>query len=117
MLSSSKSELIQIIREKKKHKDYLNLVNSKIKKLRIKLIIYFILIFSLGLFFFYYVSSFCSVYRNSQKYWFIGCLESFLIDLLIAVIICILLAIFRYLAILYKIKCLYIVVTIIKKFL
>ena len=117
MLSSSKSELIQIIREKKKHKDYMNLINSKIKKLRIKLIIYFILIFSLGLFFFYYVSSFCSVYRNSQKYWFIGCLESFLIDLLVTVIICILLAIFRYLAIMYKIKCLYIVVTIIKKFL
>ena len=108
MLSTSKSELIKIIREKKNEKDYIKLINQKLKKLRIKLIIYFILVFLLGLCFFYYVAAFCAVYRNSQKYWFIGCITSFALDSLTAIIICLILAAFRYIAIIKKIKCLYI---------
>ena len=99
MLSNSKSELKQLIREKRQNKNYMNLINIKLRKLRIKLIIYFILVFSLGLLFLYCVSSFCSVYRNSQKYWFIGCLESFGMDSIVAIIACIFLSLFRYLTI------------------
>ena len=117
MLSTSKSELMQIIREKKKEKNYIELINNKLKKLKIKLIIYFILLFSFGLFFFYYVAAFCAVYRYSQKYWFIGCLESFAIDLIVAIILCVILATFRYLAIKKNIKCLYVLGNFINTFL
>ena len=86
-------------------------------KLRKKLIIYFILVFLLGLLFLYYVSAFCSVYRYSQKYWFLGCLESFAIDSLVSVIICIFLALFRFIAIKKHIKCLYVFANIISIFL
>ena len=89
MLSNSKSELLKLIREKNKKDNYMRLINIKLRKLSIKLIIYFILVFLLGLLFLYYVSAFCSVYRYSQKYWFLGCLESFGIDSLVSVIICI----------------------------
>ena len=67
--------------------------------------------------FLYYVSAFCAVYRNSQIYWFIGCLESFGIDSFVAVAICFLLTLFRYIAIKKRIKCFYILANIISTFL
>ena len=117
MLSNSKSELMKIIREQSKNKDYLLLIDAKLRKLRNKLIVYFILIFSLGLIFSYYVSAFCSVYIYSQKYWFYGCLESFAIDSIVAVIICIFLAIMRFMALKKRIKYFYTISSIISIFL
>ena len=117
MLSNSKSELKKIIREKRNNSNYIFLINMKLGKLRKKLIVYFIIWFTLGLLFIYYVTAFCSVYRNSQKYWFIGCLESFGIDSAIAIAICIFLAIFRYIAIYRKIKCFYCLANFISNFL
>ena len=116
-LSSSKSELSAIIRRKKGNANYLHIINIALKKLRNKLIIYFFLVFCLGALFLYYVCAFCSVYHYSQKYWFIGCVESFLIDSLIAIIICIFLSLFRYLSIKRHIKYLYILTNIISAFL
>ena len=117
MLSDSKSELIKVIRNKSKFNDYLNIINKELSKLSKKLIVYFILVFLFELFFLYYITIFCAVYRFSQKYWFLGCLESFGIDLLSAFIICIFLALLRYISIKRKIKCLYIFTNIINTFL
>ena len=117
MLSNSKSELMQVIREKIKTDNYIDIINIKLGKLKKKLIVYFIFGFLLGLLFLYYVSAFCSVYRFSQKYWFIGCLESFGIDSLVAIILCIFLALFRYISIKKQVKCLYILSNIISTFL
>ena len=107
MLSNSKSELLQIIRYRKKQKNFIFLVNNKLRKLSCKLFIYFVLTFLFGLFFLYYVSSFCAVYSHSQKYWFIGCLESFAIDSLVSYIVCILISTLRCIAIYKRVKCLY----------
>ena len=117
ILSNSKSELVNLIRQKRNNKNYIYIVNIKLKKIRNKLIMYFILAFLLGTLFLYYVCSFCSVYRYSQKYWFIGCLESFCMDFLVAVIVCIFLALFRYIAIKRHLKCLYAIANIISNFL
>ena len=117
ILSNSKNELILLIRKKRENKNYLHFINIKLKKLRNKLIVYFILVFILGLLFLYYVTAFCSVYYYSQKYWFIGCLESFGMDFLNAIFICIFLALFRYLSIKKHIKCFYILPNIISTFL
>ena len=88
----------------------------KLNKLRRKLIIYFVLVFLLGSFFLYYVTSFCAVYKHSQKYWFYGCLESFVIDTITCFLVCIILSLLRFIAIHKKIKCLYVVANIINKF-
>ena len=117
MLSNSKNELMKVIREKRGDKNYSYLIEIKLRKLRKKLFAYFIFVFILGLLFLYYVSTFCAVYRHSQLYWFIGCLESFGIDSLVAIIICILLALLRYISIKSGIKCLYILANIIGTFL
>ena len=117
MLSSSKSELDHVIKNKGKYNNYANIINNKLSKLSKKIAIYFILIYLLGTFFLYYVVVFCSVYRNSQKYWFLGCLESFGMDSLIGLISCIFLAFFRYISIKKHIKCFYILANILSTFL
>ena len=113
MLSNSKSELMKVIKDKEKYKNYARIINVKLNKLRKKLIIYYILVFLLGSFFLYYVTAFCAVYRYSQKYWFIGCLESFGMDTLVSIIVCIFIALFRYISIKKQIKFFYILANII----
>ena len=117
MLSNSKSELMQIIIERNSYKNYLNLIKIKLDKLRRKLIIYFILVHILELFFLYFVTAFCAVYRNSQKYWFFGCIESFGMDSLVALVVCVVLALFRFISIKKRIKCFYVLANIISIFL
>ena len=117
MLSSSKSELVHVIKDKRKYDNYVNIINNKLSKLSKKLILYFIIVYLLGTFFLYYVVVFCSVYRNSQKYWFIGCIESFGMDSLVGLISCIFLAFFRYISIKKHIKCFYILANILSTFL
>ena len=116
MLSNSKSELIRVIKERKRYNNYMDVINVKLEKLRKKLIIYFVLVFLLEIFFLYYVTAFCAVYRNSQNYWFIGCLESFVMDSLVSLIICIFLSLLRYISIRKKIKCCFIISNIISTF-
>ena len=117
MLSNSKNELMKIIREHSKDKNYINLINSKLRKLKIKLIFYFIILFSLGLIFLYYISAFCAVYRYSQKFWFYGCLESFGIDSVVSIFGCLFLAFLRFLSIKKKIKFFYSLANFISTFL
>ena len=117
MLSSSKSELMKIIIQHKNIKKYIHLINIVLIKLRKKLIAYFILIIILGIFFLYYATTFCAVYYNSQKYWIFGCIQSFGLDSLSALIICIFITSFRYLAIKKRIKYLSFLLNIINTFL
>ena len=106
-LSNNKDELKKLIREKRNNKNYRSLIKSKLKILKHKLIGYFIIVFILGLFFSYYVTSFCAVYRYSQKYLFFGFFESFVLDSLISIITSMILTLLRYCSIKKKIKCIY----------
>ena len=108
---------MKLMLENSKNKEYLNLINEKLKKLKLKLIIYFILIFILGLLFLYYVSAFCAVYRYSQKYWFYGFLESFGMDFMVAFVTCLILSLLRFIAIRKKKKFLLVLYNIIGIFL
>jgi len=114
MLSNSKSELTRVIRNKRKDNNYIFFINNKLGKLRKKLIVYFILVFLLDLIFLYYVSVFCAVYHYSQKYWFFGFLESFGLDSLVAIFLCVFIALFRYIAIKARIKYFYTLANIIR---
>ena len=116
MLSNSKSELTRAIRRRKRYNNYSNIINIKLSKLRKKVIVYFILVFLLGIILLYYVTAFCAIYRNSQKYWFFGFLESFCIDSLVSIIVCIFLAFLRYISIIRKIKYCYVLANLISIF-
>ena len=64
-LSLSETSILELKKEKKR-----KALNNKLqhieKCLKIKLIIYFVLGFSLMLFFWYFISTFCAVYSNTQ---------------------------------------------------
>ena len=107
ILINSKSDIVNTIRNRTYKMEYLRQVNSKLKKLRNKLIVYYIILIVLGTGFLYYVSAFCAVYRNTQKYWLIGCLETFIMDFLCLFGICLFLSLFRYISLQRRIKCLY----------
>ena len=113
MLSNSKNELTEVINNRKRYDNYIDIIDKKLSKLRKKLIAYFILLFLLNIFFSYYVTVFCAVYRNSQKYWFYGCLESFAMDTLISLIGCILVSFLRFISIRKRIKCCFVLSNII----
>ena len=117
MFSNSKNELMRVIRRNSSFNNYINIINIKLAKLRKKLIIYFILVFLFSSFFLYYVSVFCAVYKYSQKYWFLGCLESFGIDFLVALLGSFLIGLLRYISIKNHMKCLYIFANILNIFL
>ena len=113
ILSNSKNELTEVINNRKRYDNYIDIIDKKLSKLRKKLIAYFILLFLLNIFFSYYVTVFCAVYRNSQKYWFYGCLESFAMDTLISLIGCILVSFLRFISIRKRIKCCFVLSNII----
>ena len=107
ILSNSKSELIKLILAKPKPNNYEMIINMKINKLRVKLAFYYILVFSLGIFFLYYVTAFCAVYKYSQKYLALGFLESFAIDTLVSIAACAFMSLFRYISLKTNIKYFY----------
>ena len=107
MLSSSKKQLLNIIKEREDKKEYLLAIEKELKKFRNKIIFYFIIIFILGLFFSYYVAAFCAVYQNSQSFWLIGCLESCALDFITPFLICIILSTLRYCGLNKRNKCVY----------
>ena len=117
ILSSSKSELMKLIIGLKNVNNFINVLNIILLRLRKKLIAYFILIIILGLFFWYYVTAFCAVYHNSQKFWIFGCVQSFALDFLTSLIICIFITLLRYVSIKKRIKYLYFLSSIISTFL
>ena len=53
-----------------------------IKKIRIKLIVFLIIFFLVSIFYWYFISSFCAVYNNTQKMYLIDCALSFVFFLI-----------------------------------
>ena len=107
MLSSSKKQLLKIIKEKDDKKEFLMALGIELAKFKRKIICYFIIVFILSIFFSYYVSAFCAVYQNSQTFWLIGCLESCALDFVTPFIICLILSTLRYIGLKRRSKCAY----------
>ena len=107
MLSSSKKQLLNIIKEKDDKKEFLIALGIELSKFKRKIIWYFIIVFILGIFFCYYVSAFCAVYQHSQSFWLIGCLESCALDFVTPFFICLILSTLRYLGLKRRNKCTY----------
>ena len=112
MITNNKVELKQILIGKINNnniniKYYTHLIRMKLEKLSNKLIVYFIIVIIFGLFFLYYVTAFCAVYRYSQKYIFTGFLISFCLDIIFSIAICLFISFLRFTSIKMKAKCLY----------
>ena len=66
-----------------------------IKGMKIKLIIFFVLIFIISAFYWYFISAFCAVYKNTQGIYIIDCVISFLFYLVDPFIVYALFALLR----------------------
>ena len=69
----------ELIKEKKIN---INQIQSKMRYLKFKIIIFFIFAFCLFLFFWYLISAFCSVYENTQRIFIIDSISSFVMELI-----------------------------------
>ena len=99
-----------------KRKQILMKVYEINKKLKIKIIIFFIIEFSVILFFFYFVTAFCEVYKESQISWITDSLISFLLSFPIELGIALLIAVLYKISIQKKCKWLYKIVMIFYNF-
>ena len=81
MLSLSQKQIL-IIKHEKKYLNAKKTSNSILKCLKIKLAIFFILSTFLMLFFWYFISCFCSVYKNTQKILITDTLISFSLSMI-----------------------------------
>ena len=87
--------------------EILKKINDISKKLKIKIMIYFICEFSLILFFYYFVTAFCEVYNKTQISWIIDFLLSYLLSFATEIFLAWVLALLYVLSIRYKLKFLY----------
>lgn len=104
LLSNSKKQLTDIIKTEKDKGEFRNKARRILKRLKKKLIFYFLTNFILMIFFWYYVSA---VYHDTQISWLTGGLTSFGISLCVPFLICLLFSSIRVLAIKYQHKMLY----------
>ena len=82
-------------------------VNSIYSCMKIKNIIFIICELLLMSFFFYFITSFCSVYKNTQVSWLLDWVTSFLLSVLLELVISLLIASLYISSITYKIELLY----------
>ena len=82
-LSLTEKDIVKIkVKVEEEKKDLNEVVKSTEKCLKIKLLIFFVLNFLFILFFWFYLSSFCAVYRNTQIHLFKDVSLSFALSLL-----------------------------------
>ena len=82
-------------------------VLEEFKKLKIKLIFYIIIEFLLILFFFYFVTAFCEVYRNTQASWVFDSAVSFILSILFELSISLFISSLYLTSVKYQIKFIY----------
>ena len=120
-LSQSRDTIIKIFRTQdnllKKDKTYKvddetkikisNEIEKILKCLKIKIICFVIFELLLSLFFFYYVTAFCHVYKSTQTSWLLDSLSSYIISFFITLILSLILAMLYKISVNYKINILY----------
>ena len=104
-----------ITKEIKNVNNYYKLYLKLIYFFRIKITIFFILLFLVGLFCTYYLFIFCSIYKRIQKELFINYIVGSVWSLGFTIVICLMITIARFFALKKKIKRLYIISSYIDK--
>ena len=92
------------LEEKDKLKE---LSNRKYKKFNIKIIIFYVLLIALNIFYIYYISIFCSVYKNTQQHLFKDSITSFATSMFYPFIFALFPTIFRMTGLKKEKKCLF----------
>ena len=117
-LSLTEKDITKIkMKVEKEKQDLIKVISNITQCLKIKITLFFLFNFLFLIFFWYYISTFCAVYRNTQSHLFKDVLISFLTSLLYPFGLCLLPGFFRIPSLSDKnkdTKCLYNVSTIIQ---
>lgn len=106
LLSLSQSN-IKVIKEEKDQMVAREKTKKFMKCLKIKIWIFYIILFGLSFLFWYYIAAFCVVYKNTQKHLFLDTLVSFCFSMFTPFLFCLITASFRIWGLSAKSKCLY----------
>ena len=88
-LITSKSVFERLLRKKLEYNIFIKKLNKKINAFHIKINIHISINFIFFLFFIYYCTAFCAVFRYNQKFWLLNAFVSFIFALIYPFIICI----------------------------
>jgi uncharacterized protein YqhQ len=94
-LSSTQANVVQIKNLNKKKNNYKRKYKQKMNIIKIKFILFFIINFLLLILFWFYLSCFCTVYKNTQIYLIKDTLISFGLSMVYPFFICLFPCIFR----------------------
>ena len=108
-LTNSKKEYHKLIDniENETNMSYIIEMSKINNNLKVKLKIFYIISVVLFIFFWFYSSSFCGVYRHNQFSLFINFLISFLINLVVSIFFCLIVVLIKYFSIKYKKELIY----------
>ena len=90
-----------------KKKEIKNKIEDILKYLKIKIIIFFATEIIIMLFFLYYITGFCQVYKSTQISWIYNIIISFLFSFLVSLIVSLMFSFIYYIAYKERIKVLY----------
>ena len=91
--------MIDVLLVESKTEDRNLLMQKLYAKLKRKFLFFHLLIFTVVSFSLYYLTLFCIIYKCSQMSWFIGCIYSILISIIINISVCLTIAVIRKLSI------------------
>ena len=95
--------MVSILRKK----EIINEVKRIMKNYKIKIIIFYIIEFICMMFFWYYVTIFCNIYKKAQLSWFLDCAITIIIRIIIDFFLNLILALLYRLSIGVKSNCFY----------
>ena len=107
-LTDSKNKIQNLFKKKDLiHKIMIETLQKIYNNLKIKIIIYIFLEFLFLLFFFYYITGFCIVFKKTQIDWLLDSIISIFISIIVKLLISFIITIFYLVSLKYKIKRLY----------
>lgn len=105
--TSFRKRFEKIFNEKRTEREYIQQSSEAIKKMKIRIWIFYVDVLILMLMFWYYVSAFCSVYQNNKAPLLEGCLITFFFCTIWQIVLAFLITLIRYIGLKCNISCLY----------
>jgi hypothetical protein len=105
-LITSKNVFERLLRKKLEYNIFIKKLNKKINTFHIKINIHISINFIFFLFFIYYCTAFCAVFRYNQKFWLLNAFVSFIFALIYPFIICFIFVLLKIISSITKNSCL-----------
>ena len=103
-LITTKNVLEKLLKHKYKYNIFVIKMKKRIRIINIKINIYFVINFIFSLFFIYYCTAFCSVYRYNQKFWLLNVFLTIILNLVYPFLICFVFVLLKMIALKMKVQ-------------